>query len=328
MHKLWLLQLVPQHRLGKWVAGTLIFAVLFSLFSFIEASDVGQDPPTLFFSLIIAYIIPVFGHITARSKTLLTELKPFLEINEQEFQEYYATLDSVKTRDLLLQLGGGAAAGTIHTALVMKAAELDAYEALSSLPGLLTAIGTIAVWMLMTTVVYTLIQQGLVFARIGAKHVHLTLGNWRSMLPFGRVAILSSLALLGALALYPLIGLEGGMNSMEILPGAIATACPMIAIFLLPVWPLQRRMSATKHSQLQEADALIAECIGKQSLFALDAASEQRLSTLLTYRRELAELPSWPFDIGNVTRLSLYLVIPPLTWVAAALIENVVDAML
>ncbi|MCB1843012.1 MAG: hypothetical protein KDI09_08645, partial [Halioglobus sp.] len=87
-------------------------------------------------------------------------------------------------------------------------------------------------------------------------------------------------------------------------------------------------MSALKHAQLAETDSLISECIQRDSLFALDATRQQRLATLLVYRRELADLPGWPFDISNVTRLSLYLVIPPLTWVAAALIENVVDAML
>ncbi|MCB1844693.1 MAG: hypothetical protein KDI09_17150, partial [Halioglobus sp.] len=230
MHKLWLLKLVPQHPPGKWLAGLLIFALLFGFFSFIEAGDTGHDPPTLFFSLIVAYIIPVFGHITARSKQLLLELRPLLEVDDEQFAMLMNSLESARKRDLLLQLGGGALAGTLHSALVMSASGQGIRDLVSSVPGTLTTVGTIVVWMLMTTVVYTLVQQGLVFARLGARHVHLSLGTWRRMLPFGRVAINSSLALLGALALYPLIGLEGGMHSMEILPGAIATACPMVAI--------------------------------------------------------------------------------------------------
>ena len=36
----------------------------------------------------------------------------------------------------------------------------------------------------------------------------------------------------------------------------------------------------------------------------------------------------WPFDIGSLGRLAFYLIIPPLTWIGAALIENVVNALL
>ena len=39
-------------------------------------------------------------------------------------------------------------------------------------------------------------------------------------------------------------------------------------------------------------------------------------------------MSEWPFDVGVMTRLAFYLVIPPLTWVGAALIENAVDALL
>jgi hypothetical protein len=40
------------------------------------------------------------------------------------------------------------------------------------------------------------------------------------------------------------------------------------------------------------------------------------------------QVPEWPFDIGLLARLLLYLILPPLTWVGAALIENLVDSVL
>ena len=39
----------------------------------------------------------------------------------------------------------------------------------------------------------------------------------------------------------------------------------------------------------------------------------------------MAEVSSWPFDLGNMTTIAFYLVIPPLTWAGAALIEKLVD---
>ena len=49
------------------------------------------------------------------------------------------------------------------------------------------------------------------------------------------------------------------------------------------------------------------------------------LAPLLLYRREITAAPEWPFDTSVMGRLALYLVIPPLTWVGAALIEMLVD---
>ena len=87
----------------------------------------------------------------------------------------------------------------------------------------------------MTTVVSMLIQQAILFARLGAYHVQVTLLSTRKLLPFARVSISASLAIIGALALFPLIGIESGMNLMESLPGAIATLVPLLAMFIVPV---------------------------------------------------------------------------------------------
>ena len=49
---------------------------------------------------------------------------------------------------------------------------------------------------------------------------------------------------------------------------------------------------------------------------------------LLHYRREIAQASTWPFDLGNLTTFAFYLIIPPLTWVGAALIENLVNVLI
>ena len=46
---------------------------------------------------------------------------------------------------------------------------------------------------------------------------------------------------------------------------------------------------------------------------------------LLALRREVLNTPEWPVDLSLLARLSLYLIIVPLTWIGAALIENIVD---
>ena len=63
------------------------------------------------------------------------------------------------------------------------------------------------VWVVMTTVITMLLQQAIVFGRLGGTYARVTLLNTRKLLPFARVSIISSLAVIGALALFPLINL-------------------------------------------------------------------------------------------------------------------------
>ena len=166
-----------------------------------------------------------------------------------------------------------------------------------------------------------------IFARLGANHLRVTLLNPVTLAPFARVSISSSLAIIGALAMFPLIGLESGMNMMEILPGAMATLPALVGLFFIPIWPVHRRLAEMKHEQLGDINRQLEsrlEACGED----LSSAQLAELAPLLTYRREVQAAPTWLFDGDNISRLLLYLVIPPLTWIAAALMENLVDSLL
>lgn len=54
-------------------------------------------------------------------------------------------------------------------------------------------------------------------------------------------------------------------------------------------------------------------------LFELDA--------LLDMREPVAQAPAWPVDLAGVKRIFLHIVLPPLTWAAAALVERYMDLL-
>lgn len=55
------------------------------------------------------------------------------------------------------------------------------------------------------------------------------------------------------------------------------------------------------------------------------AFTEEEIVPLISYKREITAIPSWPFDVSAITRLGFYLVIPPLTWMGIALMEKMLD---
>jgi len=328
LYRHWLLNLVLQRRHGKLLSGIAFLLLLYPLFDLGDSSTPEDRTPALFFSLVIAYIIPVFSYITEKAEEALRELRPLLKLDESAFDHTYARLSGAQPWLIALQLAGGTVFGLIHW-LSLEGSFAGALARLTDgINGLMSSVGTLLTWIVMTSVISMLVQQAVVFARLGGHVVHATPFNVRSLAPFARVSISASLSTIGALALFPLIGLEGGIDLMEILPGAIAMVAPLVAMFLLPVWPLHRRLAAMKERNLIDIDRLINAALDARGYIDSATQHPQQLNFLLTYRRELEGCATWPFNLGNFGRLALYMIIPPLTWVAAALIENLIDSAL
>lgn len=282
----------------------------------------------MFFSLIIAYIIPVFSYITARSQEALNELRPTMDLDDEAFDKARQLLDSMSSRQIALNFVFGALSGLAHMSFIRGSVETVLLGFTSSLSDFMSTLGALLVWMVMTTVIAMLIQQSLLFGRLGANNARVSLLNTSSLLPFARVSVSSSLAIIGALAFFPLIGIESGQNLAESLPGVIAILVPLVIVFIIPVWPLHRRLKAKKAQELVAINARIETCLDVDSAVALESEKLEQLNPLLNYRREISQVSTWPFDMGNMTRFAFYLIIPPLTWAGAALIENAVDSLL
>ncbi len=326
--KHWLLRFVPRSGVGKLLTGLALFALMYPLFRLGTGGAAEDRTPAFFFSLVIAYIIPVFSYITEKAQEAMTELRPLLDLDDERYRHTYARLSSTGPWTIVLQVAGGAAGGIIHWSSLAGSLTEGLQALTASINGLLSTSGTLLTWIIMTSVISMLVQQATIFARTGRSHVRATPFNVRSLTPFARVSISASLATIGALALFPLLGLEGGIDWLEILPGAFAMLAPLVAMFLLPIWPLHRRLAAMKQANLADVDGLINQSLDERGLIDSGMDDPGRLQLLLTYRRELETCSTWPFDVSNVGRMALYLIIPPLTWVAAALIENVVDSVL
>ncbi|MFB0932666.1 MAG: hypothetical protein QMB60_00780, partial [Pseudomonadales bacterium] len=108
----------------------------------------------------------------------------------------------------------------------------------------------------------------------------------------------------------------------------LATGLPMLMLFIIPMWPVHKRLMAMKRAELDLVAMNIEAESDKGTSPAGDFVLLQRIIPLLSYQRELNQMSTWPIDMGSMSRLSLYLIIPPLTWVGAALIENLVDGFL
>ena len=77
-------------------------------------------------------------------------------------------------------------------------------------------------------------------------------------------------------------------------------------------------------------DDCLAEVEERISAACADEADEDlpHLEALLTHRDRLRDHPTWPFNTAFVYQLVVYLIIPPIAWAGAALVEQFVTSWL
>ncbi len=100
----------------------------------------------------------------------------------------------------------------------------------------------------------------------------------------------------------------------------------MVFIFLIPLLPIRKRIRKYKVQELASIQHRIDHLTAAESNLAENREILSELQPLLNYRKEVQQVPEWPFDAPVIFRLIFYLTIPPASWVGSALIERLVDS--
>ncbi len=316
---------------GRWLIAIALLAVLLSFFAAcgvftqpVSPSPRGSFGATLFFSVTIAYIVPVCGFISERTITALANLTPVLDADPATVERWQQRIARKPLRWLATVLAIGISAGVVHNlAFYTSFAELWR-EVLKSPPIAALVMGTQLIWVVLTLAVSALLDNAVVLNH-AARCARVRPFDGMRLRPFAAIAVMSTLSLIGAQAAFPIMSIEGGVDLLAYIPGLLGTGGPMLLMAALPVWPVHRRLATTKRQILADLDRRI-------SVLPLpDPGQPESLASftrLLIYRREVEQIRVWPFDLGVLSRLALYLIIPPLTWIGAAIIEHVVDVLL
>ena len=140
-----------------------------------------------------------------------------------------------------------------------------------------------------------------------------------------RAGVVDVVIIAGALLLTPLQSLDAEFRWYNYQFGLLV-ALPAVTFFLIwPLLPLHRRNQKDRDARLTEVDRQLAELAPATPA---NAEASTHLETLLAHRARLRSARTWPLSTGLLSRVVLYLVIPPLAWAGAAVVERVVDAFL
>jgi hypothetical protein len=174
---------------------------------------------------------------------------------------------------------------------------------------------------------YAVVAVSVRMSRISAGLSSMDLLELRSLQPFTRQGLTNALLILGWVTISGLMVVtESGFGTLGLLLG-MATLLVAGAAFLLPLRGVHRRIRTAKEEELSWLDARIVKNRDALKTGRTDADSGS-LADLVAYRDLVRSVPDWPIGTSNWARFALYLLIPLLSWAAAALVERFVNTLI
>ena len=156
------------------------------------------------------------------------------------------------------------------------------------------------------------------FIRLG-QQVSIDLLRLADVKPVGTTAALDVFVAMGALALMPLQSINSKLQWEQFEAGFAVGIPASIALLILPQLGVRRNVRARKRERLQSLQLEID---------AIPPGNTIALETLLAHRDRISDVQEWPIDTKVLSRAVLYLIVPPLAWVGAAIVERGVDQIL
>lgn len=266
---------------------------------------------------LVGYIIGISAFSAARSERYLNALRPLLDTAGAPIT---AKLNRVARGHLWWATIGGLIVALLN---IDTRTVLGLGKAAPQAMDLALALGSMTIWLLSARLLCVRLHNALLFGQLGRDHTAVDLFRPHTLRPFGYAGILDLLIVMGVLALTPLQALDAQFR-LENYFWALAIGLPAaVVVPWLGMRGARHAIARARRDALAALDGRIAAASREP-----DDRATLHLNSLLDRRRYLTELHDWPIDLRTLWRAGFYVVIPPLAWVGAALVEIVVDALI
>lgn len=180
-----------------------------------------------------------------------------------------------------------------------------------------------AVWGAM--LFYAIVSVSRRMSRLAIELKSIDLFDLNPLLPFTQQGLGNALLLMGFVAISGLMILtETGFGRMALVLGTVILAVAGMAL-VLPLRGVHRRITQAKDAELEWVEAKLSE--QREVLKSGADRTSGDLSDLAAYRDLVRAVRDWPMNTSSYVRFAVYLLIPAVSWAAAALVERFVDAL-
>lgn len=303
--------------------GTLVgsfYAVLLlvsGLLTFGQASFRELLGTSLFFGINFTILSTYTGPVYREAAADLRRLGPILALRPEDVECLALGLTRATPKQLWITVAIALVVGLTHSWLLGHQ-----HLPLSFL--IPQTFATLSLWVVMLTTLTKMIINAVIFSKLGNVATPDLLRPSRQA-PFGSAAIRPALFLIGILCAYSVLAIsDGNPFNNGVWFGFISCVVSLIGIVILPMRGIRTRVESAREELLGTLDRRL-EALNSSDLGAASAETLRDMDTILDMRERVSQAPSWPVDLAGLRRIVLYIVLPPLTWSAAALVEMAID---
>lgn len=297
----------------------MVVAALIALFLYLTGALFSQTPPLLFTSLseyqgmlLTIIIIPTYATY-AFILTFRKSLSLAIQIDESFDTSLYQAVLKLPLKPMSIAIIMGALYALIFN---VPGSGLDFFLLGSEQQSI--TVGQIFMWGSMFPLLLHRLLIARAFNLVGA-NVSIDIFTPSRLNYFAQNGLIDALAISIALVLTTAQSLDFSFR-LDNYSKAFAIAGPAILyLSIQPMYTLHKRMKAIRNAEL----AIINTSIAKAAK-TLQHEDMQDLEVLLQRRDRLSALSTWPVNTTIIQRFILYVVLPPLAWVGAALVEELV----
>jgi hypothetical protein len=175
------------------------------------------------------------------------------------------------------------------------------------------------VYGLMSWLIYDTLIGIVRVSRLGRRDLKLDILDTEMLAPVARWSLGISLVFVGVISLSIIVMWEIILDWRTI-TGFVIAICVTLLIFFLSMWSAHRVMSEAKKRKLTLVRDHLAEIsheledrVAKGQRRGMTELSST-ITALATYKREVQEAPTWPFNAGIIRRLLLSIVTPGIVY--------------
>jgi hypothetical protein len=153
---------------------------------------------------------------------------------------------------------------------------------------------------------------------------HIDLLDTSLISPYAQQGVRSSLLAIVALSISANLWLDPNSPTLGTVSSLIMLVAASALALVLPTWGIHKRLKAAKQMELLRVRQAIATRRDPQTRTVDDA---HQLRADLAMEARLEEVSEWPFDAGSYGRVALYVFLGFGSWIGAALVERLLEAI-
>ena len=173
---------------------------------------------------------------------------------------------------------------------------------------------------------YAIISVSIRMSRIAKSLVTIDLLDPSPLAPFTQLGLSNALLQVGLLSIWSLIMIETGFGQLMLVICGMTLIGTAFAL-LAPVYGVHQRIRQSKEQALSWVNT---ELTAEQPTF-LEPGTDQesgRMADLVAYRSMIGRVSEWPFTLSTYTRVTLYVLLPVVTWGVGLVAEEVLGRVL